>query len=251
MYCRLIPSILIHEKRLVKGKRFSGYRDAGAPATTARAYNAQGADELIVCDIDASKSNVGPDFDTLRKVADECFMPLTIFGGINSLDRAEKCMSSGADKIGLTSAAIDDPGLIGVLAHRYGAQAVVLGVDVMQDDAGLYGIFDHRSQKILSKKPFQDWVREAVDRGVGEVRITAVDREGMMCGYDIAAYEMLRESIAVPIILDGGCGSLEHIEQACHAGATSLALGSMLVFSDANIVKIKQHMRTRNINFRS
>src|SRR6202023_1727852 len=129
MYQRLIPSILIHHGRLVKGKRYRDYRDAGAPATTARAHNYQGADELIVSDIDASKTNSEPDFATLKKVADECFMPLTIFGGINSPERAAKCMDVGADKIGLTTTAYDNPALIEILAHRYGAQAVVVGLD--------------------------------------------------------------------------------------------------------------------------
>ena len=132
MYKRLIPSILIKDGRLVKGRTFENYKDAGNPSTTTRAHNAQGADELSVCDIQCSKNNTEPDFETLEKIAEEAFMPLTFFGGINSLERAEKAMMVGADKLGLNTAALDQPDLIDDLSHRYGAQAVVLGLDLQK-----------------------------------------------------------------------------------------------------------------------
>ena len=250
MYKRLIPSILIHQGRLVKGKQYGGYRDAGATATTARAHNYQSADELIVADIDASRTQSEPDFDTLKKVADECFMPLTIFGGINAPERAARCMEVGADKIGLTTAAYDNPGLIDVLARQYGAQAVVLGLDVMKDRTGEYRLFDHRHKTFLQDKDPFAWAREAVERGCGEVRIMAVANEGMLCGFDLGLYRKLSGLINVPIILERGGGSLDHLEQAYGAGAGAVSVGAMLVFSDANLVKIKQHMRTREINVR-
>jgi cyclase len=252
MYKRLIPSILIRQGRLVKGRQYSDYRDAGAPATTARAHNYQGADELAVADIDASRTNSEPDFETLKTVAEACFMPLTIFGGINSLDRAARCMDVGADKIGLTTAAYDNPELISLLAHQYGAQAVVLGLDVTKDREGRYRLFDHRTKTILkgNHDPFE-WAREAVDRGCGEVRLMAVANEGMMGGLDLDLYQQLSVLIKVPVILEGGAGSLEHIERAYKRGVAAVSVGSMLVFSDANLVKIKQHMRTRTIAIRA
>ncbi len=250
MYQRLIPSILIHRGRLVKGKQYRDYRDAGAPATTARAHNYQGADELIVADIDASRANAEPDFATLKNVADACFMPLTIFGGINSTERAGRCMEAGADKIGLTTTACENPELIELLAHQYGAQSVVLGLDVMRDEAGKPRLFDHRTGKVrLDKDPFA-WAKEAVDRGCGEIRLMAVANEGMLCGFDFDLHRKLSRLVNVPVILEGGCGSLDHLEQAYRMGVGAVAVGAMLVFSDANLVKIKQHMRTRNINIR-
>lgn len=252
MYRRLIPSILLHEGRLVKGRHFTSYKDAGAPATTARAHNAQGADELLVCDIDASKNGTSPDFETLAKIADECFMPLTIFGAVNSVERAEKCMAVGADKIGLTTSALDNPALIGELAMLYGAQAVVLGLDVTKGDDGNYRLFDYRTRKVPLEKsdPF-DWAREAIERGCGEIRLMAVDREGGQSGFDLDLYSRLSEVVDVPIILEGGGGSLEHIQKAYESGVEAVSLGAMLVFSDANLVKIQQHMRSHGINMRA
>ena len=249
-YQRLIPSILIHEGRLVKGQQYQDYRDAGGPATTARAHNAQGADELIVCDINASRLESEPDFETLKRVAEESFMPLTIFGGVNSERRAEQCMEVGADKIGLTTSAYDQPDLIESLAHQYGMQAIVLGLDVMKDESGAYKLFDHRNKSVLDKGPV-DWAVEAVDRGCGEIRIMAVHNEGMLCGFDFDLYDQIRKKVNVPLILEGGAGSLEHIEEAYTKGVDAVAVGAMLVFSDANLVKIKQHMRSRNLNIRS
>lgn len=251
MYQRLIPSILIRNGRLVKGKQYGSYRDAGSPATTARAHNYQGADELIVADIDASRTQSEPDFATLKKVADECFMPLTIFGGINSPERATQCMDVGAEKIGLTTTAYDNPALIEILAHRYGSQAVVLGLDVIKDATGQWRLFDHRTGAVFHEKtnPFE-WAKEAVERGCGEIRLMAVANEGMLGGLDCDLYRKLSDILNVPIILEGGCGSLEHFEQGYGMGVGAISVGAMLIFSDANLVKIKQHMRTRNINIR-
>ncbi|MCC6597444.1 MAG: imidazole glycerol phosphate synthase subunit HisF [Alphaproteobacteria bacterium] len=250
MYQRLIPSILIQNGRLVKGTRYAGYKDAGAPATTARAHNAQGADELVVCDIEASKQGAEPDFETLKKIADECYMPLTFFGAINSEERGLHAMATGADKIGLTSVAYDQPDLIGVLAHRYGVQAVVVGLDILKDAQGEYHLFDHRSGQTLNTHDPFDWAREVVDRGAGELRIMSVDREGTLSGFDLDLYERMRILVDVPLLIEGGAGSLTDIEKAYKAGVNGVCLGAMLVFSDANLVKIKQHMRSQNLNIR-
>lgn len=250
MFKRLIPSILIKDKRLVKGVRYRHFKDAGGPATTARAHNHQGADELIVCDIEASRHGQAPDFETLKAVAEECFMPLTIFAGIQSLERAETCMSIGADKIGLTSAAYDKPDLINDLARQYGSQAIVLGLDITLDDAGKYVLYDHRKDAADKNMDPFEFAQEMVKRGCGEIRVMAVHREGSLAGFDLDMYEKLKAVTNVPIILEGGAGSLEDIENAYKKGVDAIATGAMLVFSDANLVKIQQHMRSRSINMR-
>ncbi len=244
MYQRLIPSILIHEGRLVKGTQYKNYRDAGAPATTARAHNAQGADELIVCDIDASKKQQGPDYETLKKIAAECFMPLCFFGGIDSVERAHKAMEIGADKIGLTTTAYENPELITTLAHQYGAQAVVLGLDVLKGK-----LYDHRSGGFFDKDPIE-WAVEAVNRGAGEIHLMDVAREGSLQGFDLSFYRRLRGEVDVPILIEGGAESLDHVQEAYEAGVDGVCLGAMLVFSDANLVKIQQRMRSLKLNIR-
>lgn len=264
MYKRLIPSILIQQGRLVKGQKYQDYRDAGAAATTARAHNHQGADELMVCDIEASRNQKEPDYATLKSLADECYMPLTIMGGINSIERAEKCMDIGADKIGLTTTAYDNPNLISKLAMKYGAQAVVLGLDVIKSDAGQFSLFDHRTKNILgypssaslAPPPANDiedpllWAQKAQDLGAGEIRLMMVDQEGMQTGMDLTFFHDLKKKVDIPIIMEGGLGSLDHIEAVYQDGVDAIGVGSMLVFSDANLVKIKQHMRTKNISIR-
>ena len=242
---RLIPSLLLRRGRLVKGVAFRDHLDAGRPETTARAHNAQGADEIIILDIDASRNKRTPDFDTLRQVTAECFMPVTFGGGILSRDDAARAMDAGADKLTLTMTALENPRLIDDLAHLLGTQAVVLGVDVVRVN-GRTMIFDHhRHEPVVSRRLF-DWIDEAVGRGAGEIRLMSADREGRRTGMDL---DLIGEIVAryhVPVVAEGGAGTLEHLAEALHAGASGVAVGTMLVFSDNNLVKIKRFLNSRN-----
>lgn len=247
---RLIPTLLIDQGRLVKGVRYGDYKDAGAPGTTARAHNYQGADELVVVDINAAKEGRVPDADTVRTIAAECEMPLCVGGGIKSLDDARQVMAEGADKMMITTGAIDRPELLTELATHYGAQAVVLGLDTIYTKSGQLMVFDHRTGSPVPDLEPDKWAKKAVDMGAGEIRIMSVNREGTREGYDFQLYEKLRESVNVPLLLEGGAGKLDHLVEAFTAGVDGVCVGAMLVFSDANLVKIKQHMVTRNINIR-
>lgn len=245
---RLIPSMLLKEGRLVKGTRFRDYRDAGNPKTTARAHNAQGADELVLLDIEAARLGRGPDLPAIRMVAAECFMPLTVGGGIRSVEDARDCMDAGADKISVTSGALDDPDLITRLAKVYGAQAVQLGVDIT-DDGGTPRLYDHRHEKNLPDP--MDWIRRGVALGAGEVRLTAVHREGTRTGMDLDLLARVQALVNVPVILEGGAGDLEHLGAALKAGADGIAVGTMLVFSDNNLVKIKSFLAAEGHDMRA
>ncbi len=245
---RIIPSLLLSHGRLVKGVRFADYRDAGRPETTARAHNAQGADEILLLDIDASKGE-GPDLATICQVAVECFMPLTVGGGIRSLDVAHRVMELGADKLCLTTAALANPSLIEQLAHLYGAQAVMLGVDICASGGG-WRLFDHRTGKALAAPDPFAWIDEALARGAGEIRLMAVDREGSREGFDLDLFARVRARVNVPVILEGGAGSFDHIAEALRAGASGVGLGTSLIFSDANIVKIKRYLANNGLDLR-
>ena len=250
LFQRLIPSLLLKNGRLVKGSRYQNFRDAGNPATTARAHNHQGADELMVLDIEASKQQEPPDFDTIRAVAEECFMPLCVGGGINEMSIARACMQAGADKLCLTTTAIDNPNLISELAHCFGTQAVVLGVDITHDEDGKVCLYDHRSHSVIKNKDPFDWLLRAVRLGVGEIRLMSVDAEGTFSGYNLELYKKVKALVDVPIILEGGAGSLDHLQAAFESGVEGVATGAMLVFSDSNLVKIKKHMMTHACNIR-
>jgi cyclase len=246
---RIIPSLLLRKGRLVKGVRFADHRDAGAPATTCRVHSAQGADEIAVIDIDASRGRREPDFAALVAIAAEVQVPVTFRGGIDSVMRAGRALESGADKVGVNTTALDRPGLIDELARLVGAQSVVLGLDVSRVDGGLR-LYDHRTGSTRASPAVSDWVREAVDRGAGEVHVTAVDREGTRKGLDVALYRTVRELTDVPIILEGGAGSLTHIADAMKAGVDSVGLGTLLVFSDNNLVKVRRFLEGAGLPMR-
>jgi imidazole glycerol-phosphate synthase subunit HisF len=245
---RVIPSLLVRGQRLVKGVTYADWRDAGNPQTTVRAYNAQKADEIILMDIDASQEQRGPDLDIVRAVASECEMPLTVGGGIKTPDAAAACLSAGADKIAVTSAAFEVSGLIEEMAHRFGAQAVVVGLDIIADGEN-EALYDHCTRS--SRKA--DWValaRTMVARGAGEFRLMSVDREGTRCGLNVDLYRRLRAAVDVPIILEGGAGTLDHLLEAMNEGVDSVAIGTMLVFSDNNLVQVKRHLRNAGHDIR-
>jgi cyclase len=241
LHKRLIPSLLLDRGRLVKGVRYANRRDAGNPKTTARAHNAQGADELILMDVSASRERRGPDYETIAAVAAECFMPLTVGGGITSADTARRCMEGGADKLCLTTAALDRPALIGELAEILGRQAVMIGIDVVSD-RGERRLFDHRTGRAAARADWTGWMKEAVDRGAGEVRLMSVDREGTRSGFDVELLAEAETLVDVPIILEGGAGNVADIAAAMNEGAAAVAVGTMLVFSDNNLIQIKRHL---------
>lgn len=236
---RIIPSLLLRGGRLVKGTAYGAHRDAGAPASTARAHNAQGADELIVLDIDAGREGRGPDLAALSAVGNEIQIPMTAGGAIADLESARAVMAAGADKICVTTTALDRPELLTELAEHFGRQAVVLGVDVA-GEGGNAQLFDHRRGGAARDGDWLAWMVEGVGRGAGEVRLMAVAREGSRRGFDLGLFARARAAVNVPIILEGGAGRLDHLEQAMAQGADSLALGTMLVFSDNNLVKLKR-----------
>ncbi len=202
LHNRLIPSLLLEGGRLVKGVAYRDRRDAGNPTTTARVHNAQGADELVLMDIAASRNGVDPDFDTIAAVAEECFMPLTVGGGIASVETARRCMECGADKVCLTMTAYDNPALIGELAEILGRQAVVVGIDVLSEGEERR-LYDHRRGGPADRNDWKGWMTEAVSRGAGEIRLMAVDREGRRTGMDTELLVQAESAVDVPVILEG------------------------------------------------
>ena len=250
VFKRIIPSLLLSKNRLVKGKRFKNYRDAGKPNTTVRAFNYQGADEIILLDIDSSKINSFPDIDTIKIVAKECFVPLCVGGGIRNVDIANQIFDSGADKICLNTVAIENPNLIESLAKKYGSQAIVVSIDLLEDELGNYSVFDHRTNnKIKGLKPME-WIKRSISLGAGELKLTSVALEGSKKGFDFELLNKYRGLIDIPIIFEGGGGSLTDIEIAIKSNIEGIALGSMLIFSDYNLVKIQQHMKSKRLNIR-
>lgn len=233
----------------MKGVRFAGHRDAGAPATTARAHSAQGADEVALLDIDASREGREPDFAALAEVARETQVPLTYGGGVTSVEVVQRCFEHGADKVCLTGTALDRPELLGDIARRYGEQAVVVGIDVI-GEAGRWRLYDHRSGRPLANPGLREWARTAVESGAGEIRLVSVEREGSRAGLDVDLWNEVRPHVPVPLILEGGAGTLQQLAEAMKQGVDSVGLGTMLVFSDNNLVKVRRYLGGAGIDVR-
>ncbi|MAL74041.1 MAG: imidazole glycerol phosphate synthase subunit HisF [Rhodospirillaceae bacterium] len=245
---RIIPSLLLSGDRLVKGVGYKDYRDAGSPASSARIYDAQGADELSFLDIDASKKGNPPKLDILKAVAAECATPLTFGGGINTLELASAAIAGGADKVSMTTTAFENPTLITQVAERFGRQACMVGVDVFEDGNRL-AFYDHRRDECTSAS-VEEWILEAQRLGAGEIRISFVNREGRRSGFPIDHMRALRKLISVPMIIEGGAGNLDDVDAAFDVEIDGLILGTMLVFSDNNIVQIKRHLEARKRTIR-
>ena len=222
-----MPCLLVSQGGLVKTERFKNPRYVGDPNNAIRIFNEKEADELIVIDIDASRTNRGPDLAMIEEFAGECFMPVTYGGGVRSLDDASRVFALGIEKICLQSAAIADPGLVSQIAARYGSQAVVAAVDVEQDRRGRESL-----RRIDRRMPhdWASWMCDMTEAGAGEVLLTSVTREGTLSGIDADLIRRASKAVPVPVIANGGVACLEDIKAAFSAGASGVAAGAYFVF---------------------
>ena len=246
---RLIPAMLLSQGRLVKGRSFTDHEDAGNPLTTAKIYNDQMADEILVLDIEATPQGRGPDLATLSALTRRCFVPVAFGGGIDSVESAASALRSGADKIVLNAAALTRPSLIGELAACFGSQAVVIAIDSREGPRGARVATDCGRQ-LLERKP-TDWAREAEAQGAGEILLTSVDREGRRSGLDIAGIRAVAQAVDIPVIAHGGVGRLEDFVAAFEeAGASAVAAGRIFQFADNNLIKVRRYMQQHSIDMR-
>jgi len=249
-FCRIIPSMLYRGDRLVKGVGFGGHRDAGNPITTTRVYDSQGADELLVLRIEpGSKPDDGKYLEQMKTLARECSIPLCLGGGIEALDDAQKLFDCGADKVFVSRAARTNPALITQIARRFGNQAVMVGLEIVRTN-GRTLLYDSRATAVIPDIGWLDHASRVVEAGAVELRLCSVGHEGTGKGLDLEAFGTLAGHVNVPIILEGGCKALEHLDVALHAGCRNIALGSMLVFSDHNIIKIKAYLKNKGHRIR-
>lgn len=244
---RLIPTILLKDGRMIKTVQFDQYRDVGNPATVAKVYDAQYADELIFLDITATVENRHFLFDIVRQVATECFIPLTIGGGIRTIEQAREVLQAGADKIAINSAAVEQPELIAELAKKFGRSTVVVSIDYKVNPEGEPEVFTHRAQRATGFDPVE-WAKEVDTRGAGEILLTCVDREGTMQGYDLEICSKVANAVSVPVIISGGCGTIQDLVDGILIGnASAVAAASIFHFTDQSIYKAHSHMREQGL----
>jgi cyclase len=247
---RLIPSLLLSNGRCIKTIRFDSYRDTGNPVTAARVYDAQGADELLFLDITASTEGRETLFDIVAQTAEQCFMPLTVGGGVRTLGDIRRLLQAGADKVSVNTAAVANPDFIREAAERFGRQCIVVSIDARQAADGAYEVFTHRATRATGLHPVA-WAREMAERGAGEILITAVDRDGTMQGYDLELVRQVVEAVPVPVIANGGVGTLHHlVEGITIATASAVAAASIFHFTDQSVIKAKAFMKVAGLNVR-
>ena len=247
---RIIPCLDVKNGRVVKGVNFEGLQDMADPIEMARYYNASGADELVFYDITASVEGRGLFTDILRRVASQIFIPLTVGGGINTLDDFDRVLKCGADKVSVNSGAIRNPGIIPAAAQKYGNQCVVLSVDIKRVD-GVFRVFAKGGRENTGMEAVT-WIKSCVERGAGEVVVNSIDTDGVKNGFDIEMLKAVCRAVNVPVIASGGAGKTEHfIELFKEIPDIDAALAaSVFHFGEIKIKELKEALKRQNINVR-
>ena len=240
---RVIPSLLLKEGRMIKTVKFSSYRDVGDPLYTVRVYDAQGADEIIFLDISATLEGRNQLLEIISRSAQECFIPLTVGGGIRSREDAQKIFKAGADRICVNSAAVERPDLINEISKDFGRANLVICIDARLDPAGKYVVSTHSGTRLTSLDPL-DWAHDAVERGAGEIMLHFVDRDGTMGdGYDLDLLSKISGAVPVPVIACGGVGNLKHLVDGVNiGGASAVSAASIFHFTDQSPIKAHTYM---------
>ena len=232
---RIIPVLLLKNSSLVKTIRFAKPNYIGDPVNTSKIFNELEIDELCLLDITASKDRRPPNYEVLKEVGNECFMPLSYGGGINSLSDAENLFKIGFEKIIINTASFSKPELITEIAKIFGSQAVIVSIDVKKNILGRYEIYGLNGSINYRRSP-ATWVKEIEDRGAGEVLLTNIDREGTWKGFDLELIRLVTSATNLPLIANGGAGNLQHIRDAVkEGGASAVALGSMVVYQQKDM----------------
>jgi len=225
---RIIPVLLRRGTQLVKGQGFNSWRVVGHALQAARIHQARSVDELVVIDIGATPEGRPSDIKTVADLAIDCFMPLTVGGGITSIEQVRALFMSGADKVLIGTAAFDNPSLIEQTARRYGRQAVVVAIDVGGDGF----VYVNCGSRITDRDPVI-YAQQCENAGAGEILLTSIPRDGTLEGYDLDLIERMAAAVTIPVVAAGGCGTYEHMAEALRAGAHAVAAGAMFQFTDA------------------
>lgn len=251
---RIIPCLDVDNGRVVKGVNFVDIRDAGDPVEVAKRYNQQGADEITFLDITATHEGRDTTIHTVENIASEVFIPLTVGGGIRSVEDIRTMLNAGADKVGINSAAINNPDLIKIAAERFGSQCIVVAIDAKQVSAEgqllRWEIFTHGGRKPTGIDAVE-WATRVVANGAGEILLTSMDRDGTKNGFDLPLTRAISDAVSVPVIASGGVGNLDHlVDGVLKGGADAVLAASIFHFGEYSIPEAKRYMAERGIEVR-
>ena len=246
---RIIPCLDVKDGRVVKGINFENLADAGDPISQAQFYYQAGADELCFLDINASKENRSTMFEMVKKVAEKCFIPFTVGGGVNKIEDFSTLLKCGADKVSINSSASENPQLIQDASRKFGAQCVVVAIDVKKNSAGNYEVFT-RGGSMATGLDAVNWAIEAQKLGAGEILLTSMDRDGTKSGYDLDLIKKISSIINIPLIASGGVGTLEHLASGLKSGASAVLAASIFHFKTHSVQEAKQYLKSQNLEVR-
>ena len=247
---RIIPCLDVKDGRVVKGVNFVNLRDAGDPVEIARAYDAAGADELCFLDITASHENRDIILDVVQATAEQCFMPLTVGGGVRTAEDIRKLLLAGADKVSINTAAVFNRDFVREAAEKFGSQCIVIAIDAKQTAPGKWEIFTHGGRKPTGIDAVE-YAKEVVALGAGEILLTSMDRDGTGEGFDIALTRAIVNAVPVPVIASGGVGTLDHlVEGVLEGGASAVLAASIFHFGKYSIPEAKRYMAERGVPVR-
>ncbi|MEV0714871.1 imidazole glycerol phosphate synthase subunit HisF [Asanoa sp. NPDC050611] len=239
---RVIPCLDVDAGRVVKGVNFVDLRDAGDPVELAAAYDAAGADELTFLDVTASSDDRGTMLDVVRRTAESVFIPLTVGGGVRSVSDVDTLLRAGADKVGVNTAAIARPALVGDIASRFGNQVLVLSLDVRRTAAGGFEVTTHGGRRGTGLDAVA-WARQVADLGAGEILLNSMDADGTKAGFDLELIQAVRAAVDIPVIASGGAGATAHFPPAVAAGADAVLAASVFHFGELRIGDVKAALR--------
>lgn len=246
---RIIPCLDVDKGRVVKGTKFLNLRDAGDPVEIAKRYNGEGADELVFLDITASSDDRPILLNVVRQTAEQVFIPLTVGGGVRTVDDFRVLLSAGADKVSINTAAVERPDLINEASEKFGNQCVVVAIDAKKRSAKSWEVVTHGGRKPTGKDAVK-WAKEAEKRGAGEILLTSMDTDGMKQGYDLGLTRAVSNAVKIPVIASGGAGTSAHFASAFRAGASAALAASLFHFRELNIKDLKNYLARKKIAVR-
>ncbi len=250
LFKRIIPCLDVSGGRVVKGVNFVGLRDAGDPVEIAARYNAQGADELTFLDITATSDGRDLLLHQIEAVASQVFIPLTVGGGVRSVDDVRRLLNAGADKVSFNSAAVANPQLIADASGKYGAQCIVVAIDAKRREGGGWEVYTHGGRKATGMDAVQ-WARDMVAAGAGEILLTSMDRDGTKAGFDLELTRAVSDAVSVPVIASGGVGNLDHLAEGFTVGrADAVLAASIFHYGEYTVGQAKRHLAARGIAMR-
>lgn len=245
---RLIACLDVDAGRVVKGIRFADLRDIGDPVDLARRYQEAGIDELVFYDITASAQQRDIIIDVVARTAEEVFIPLTVGGGVSSVEHADRILRAGADKVSVNTAAVEDPGLITELSEIFGAQCVVVSIDAKRNGSG-FEIYTHGGRRASGRDAVR-WARECERRGAGELVLNSIDADGTQDGYDLGLLGAIAAAVNIPIVASGGVGTFEHLVDGVGAGADAVLAASVFHLGTAGVAEAKRHLLASGVSVR-